>query len=217
MHDVQRGGRLLTFIRALPSPIDCPLVTRGQAGHGARDGSFGRCGCAVRSTHCAHHGRPPPLRRPAPRPPRGVRRAARRGAAGCVARAGAVSGHRAWRRAVARALERHRPVRQRFAGRTARRRAGVRTAVHAVVRRRRQAALDLAAARHVDRRVAARCMAVPARHQAVEGIQPRRPSRRDAHHRAPGRRLVALRHVRVERGRHRSAARAGARRHACTA
>ena len=68
---------------------------------------------------------------------------------------------------------------------------------------------------HVDRRVATRRLGVPARHAAVEGVQPG-PPRRDAPHRAPCRRDVALHGLRVECRGHRCRARSGGRhRHRC--
>jgi hypothetical protein len=54
--------------------------------------------------------------------------------------------------------------------------------------------------------------AVPGRHAAVEGVFARRPARRDTLPRAPGRRPLALRGLRVERRRQRRHAGPGGRR-----
>ena len=74
------------------------------------------------------------------------------------------------------------------------RRAGVLAAVPAVVGWRRQASLDLATAWRKHRRLAARRLGFPARHEVVEGVPPR-PCARDALHRTHRGWRMALRAV----------------------
>ena len=81
-------------------------------------------------------------------------------------------------------------------------------AVPALDRRRDEAPLDLAAARHRDRRLRPGRLGVPGRHAVLEGVLLRRPAGRDPLHRAAGRRALALRRLRVERRRPRGRARA---------
>ena len=73
-------------------------------------------------------------------------------------------------------------------------------AVSALDRRRGEAAMDLVAARHRDRRLRSGRLGFPGRHAAVEGVFLRRPARRDALHGAPAD-GVALCRLCVERGR----------------
>ena len=60
----------------------------------------------------------------------------------------------------------------------------LRAPVSALDRRRRQAAVDRAAARHGDRRLRPRRLDVPRRHPLLEGVRLRRPAGRDPLHRA---------------------------------
>ena len=121
---------------------------------------------------------------------------------------GSPRGHGAFS-AVAAAAQRDRTLRRGLAA-SARGQHRVRAAVPVVVRRHEQAPLDLSAAWRCYRCIARRCVGISGRHASVEGVQ-LRPPRRDALHRATGRRFMALRCVRVEQGRHRCGACGGGR------
>ena len=79
---------------------------------------------------------------------------------------------------------RHRPLFELRAPRGRSRASRLRAPVCALDRRGQQAPLDLAAARHRDRRVRSRGLGLPGRHAVLEGVLLRRAPGRDALHRA---------------------------------
>ena len=162
---------------------------------------------AVPPSHPQSRSRPRSIRTISNDPPARVRRVPRAAADGCPSAAAASRGGPQLRRSgAADAPRRDGTVRAGRQRRHRRRQSPVRAAVPALDRRRRQAAMDPPARRHDHRRQQPAPVGISRRHAAVEGVQLRRPSGRNALPVESVGRRMARGQLRLEQGRNRRGA-----------